>query len=473
MDDQREQQLCVLYGDLTCKMIKANSNSAYMYVPPTTPGNQLATVKQETAAPAKFSTVAPSSLSSHMGNPNLDMSFSQMHVRPHERNSVGFSSSTSFGRYDSLGRPDRARLRLNIPRSLEVLANSCDSISKCRSRSTANLQNGSLKKESVSRLKETFPCTRDEYSAPSRVEILSLISRSLLGSRKFVERWPEGRQRGDVQAERTNHAPQHFDARGGNSGWSRHLGASPAGEQNGHDRLIPDVTAITKAPASSGKLISREVRPSKRILLYEKTKSAQADSVPAKRPRQLPKRHILKKWSKDEDDRLEEGVKLYKLPNWKLIAKHVGSRSNKMCAQRWRYSLRPEIKLVTKGKWTKEEDDKLRQILSKHDCKNERTWDIASEAMGFTRNGIQCRERWKNFLDPSLRFGAWTADEDKCLMNLHGKYGKQWKKFTAVLTGRSAQRIRRRFTSLQKRASRNGLFLLEAEANNTPYMPRE
>ena len=157
------------------------------------------------------------------------------------------------------------------------------------------------------------------------------------------------------------------------------------------------------------------------------------------------------KWSKQEDKRLEEGIKLYKLPNWKLIAQHVKTRTNKMCAQRWRHAVRPELKVTRKGKWTKEEDEKLLQILSKEKCKNERTWDRASEAMGFGRNGMQCRERWNNFLDPNLRFEPWTPEEDACLLLLHTEFGNKWKMFTSTLIGRSAQRIRRRLGSLKRK----------------------
>ena len=163
------------------------------------------------------------------------------------------------------------------------------------------------------------------------------------------------------------------------------------------------------------------------------------------------KKQKKQKWSKEEDRRLQEGIKLYKLPNWKLIARHVRTRNNKMCAQRWRHALRPELKVTRKGKWTKKEDKKLIEILSKETRKNERTWDRASEAMGFTRNGLQCRERWNNFLDPSLRFEPWTAEEDACLLLLHAECGNKWQKFTTTLVGRSPQRIRRRLAKLKRK----------------------
>jgi len=173
-----------------------------------------------------------------------------------------------------------------------------------------------------------------------------------------------------------------------------------------------------------------------------------ADTAPAKRSKKASTRRI-RKWSKEEDARLEEGIELYKLPNWTLIAKHVKTRSNKMCSQRWRYNLRPESKLVRKGPWSEDEDRRLRQIVSKHTLKNESTWDRVSESMGFIRSNIQCRERWVNFLDPTLNSGPWTAKEDACLMSLCDERGNKWKKFTSILVGRSALHIRRRFDILR------------------------
>jgi len=35
------------------------------------------------------------------------------------------------------------------------------------------------------------------------------------------------------------------------------------------------------------------------------------------------------------------------------------------------------------------------------------------------RSGKQCRERWINALNPSLKTGGWTPDEDKLLFSLY------------------------------------------------------
>merc|ERR1712080_428892 len=100
---------------------------------------------------------------------------------------------------------------------------------------------------------------------------------------------------------------------------------------------------------------------------------------------------------------------------------------------------------------SKEEDERLRQIVSAYDRKTERIWELASEAMGFTRNIIQCRARWKNYLDPSLRLGPWTAEEDARLFRLHDEFGNAWKKFAPILVGRSPHRIKRRYAQLIRR----------------------
>lgn len=174
---------------------------------------------------------------------------------------------------------------------------------------------------------------------------------------------------------------------------------------------------------------------------------SRAESPAAKRAKTYSKR-TTRKWSEEEDNRLAEAVQLYKIPNWTLIAKHVKTRTCKMCSQRWRHVLRPENKHVKKGKWSKEEDETLRRLVSRYINTNERAWDMISADMHFTRNSIQCRERWTNFLDPTLNLGPWTKEEDALLMRLHAESGKKWKTFTTSLGGRSAQHIRRRFDVL-------------------------
>jgi len=167
----------------------------------------------------------------------------------------------------------------------------------------------------------------------------------------------------------------------------------------------------------------------------------------------------LSKWTEAEEKKLEEAVQKYGVSNWSAIAKHVGGkRDNRSCRQRWVLNLRPEIKMKKKtGPWSKEEMDQLREILSGLDPKDPSTWELASKAMGYSRNIKQIKGKYENFLAPNLKHGPWTKEEDAILLRLQSEFGNKWKTFESTLVGRSSERIRRRFTLLSKRSSKNSV----------------
>lgn len=147
------------------------------------------------------------------------------------------------------------------------------------------------------------------------------------------------------------------------------------------------------------------------------------------------------------------GILKYGVGNWREIAKHVRTRTNRMCAQRWQNSLRPEVRNAKKGMWMKHEDDTLRELVNKHGCKG--TWELISAGMEWSRTHKQCRERWNNYLNPKLRLEPWTEGEDAVLLNLYCEFGKLWKpkQFAAALPGRPSQCVKRRFKWLTKKCS--------------------
>jgi hypothetical protein len=75
-----------------------------------------------------------------------------------------------------------------------------------------------------------------------------------------------------------------------------------------------------------------------------------------------------------------------------------------------------------KHKFTAEEDDRLTQIVAR--C-GESNWKGIALLLG-GRTCRQCRERWKNYLDPNLRKDAWTAQEDERLLAQYQELGSQW-----------------------------------------------
>jgi transcription factor MYB, plant len=52
------------------------------------------------------------------------------------------------------------------------------------------------------------------------------------------------------------------------------------------------------------------------------------------------------------------------------------------------------------------------------------------------RTGKQCRERWFNHLDPTLKHTIWSEEEDMILLAAQAKLGNYWTKIALELPGR-------------------------------------
>lgn len=49
---------------------------------------------------------------------------------------------------------------------------------------------------------------------------------------------------------------------------------------------------------------------------------------------------------------------------------------------------------------------------------------------------LQCRERWLNHLDPNLKKGEWSKEEDAILLDAQAKWGNAWTRIADLLPGR-------------------------------------
>jgi len=159
------------------------------------------------------------------------------------------------------------------------------------------------------------------------------------------------------------------------------------------------------------------------------------------------------KWTKEETNLLSRLVNKYEgvPPDWNEIAKNFENRNGFECIRKWQtLSNHPVIK--GKGSWTVEEDNILKD---KRNLYGKKWAKIASHLPG--RQGKQCRERYVNHLDPELKKGLWTDDEEALLIVLHEKHGNRWANIAKGLPGRSDNDIKNHwYSAIQRKFQQHG-----------------
>ncbi|MED6171077.1 hypothetical protein PIB30_037278 [Stylosanthes scabra] len=116
--------------------------------------------------------------------------------------------------------------------------------------------------------------------------------------------------------------------------------------------------------------------------------------------------------------------------------------------------------VLKKGPWTTSEDAMLVDYVNKH---GEGNWNAVQKYSGLLRCGKSCRLRWANHLRPNLKKGAFTAEEERLIAELHAKMGNKWARMAAHLPGRTDNEIKNYWNTRIKRRQRAGLPLYPPE----------
>ena len=161
----------------------------------------------------------------------------------------------------------------------------------------------------------------------------------------------------------------------------------------------------------------------------------------------------LQKWTGDEVELLKKLVEQYKdtAPRWNEIAANFPNRTAIDCLTNWQTLTNPPV-IKGKGSWTAEEDNILREKRSLYG----RKWaKIAAHLPG--RQGKQCRERFVNHLDPDLKKGEWTDDEEAILIAMHEHHGNRWANISKQLPGRSDNDVKNHwYSTIQRKFQQHG-----------------
>ena len=149
-------------------------------------------------------------------------------------------------------------------------------------------------------------------------------------------------------------------------------------------------------------------------------------------------------WTPEEDQKLLQFLRSGDRANWTELVPHFQGKTAQQISERWSKVVDPAL---VKGSWTRQEDETIIEFVAQFGTRN---WTKLAELLP-GRIGKQCRERWRNHLDPGNSKEPWTPEEDEQLIQLHEQFGNQWVKIAAMMPGRSDNHIKNRWNSTLKK----------------------
>ncbi|KAF5757779.1 putative transcription factor MYB family [Helianthus annuus] len=113
--------------------------------------------------------------------------------------------------------------------------------------------------------------------------------------------------------------------------------------------------------------------------------------------------------------------------------------------------------------WSQEEDDILREQIGIHGTDN---WAIVASKFK-DKSTRQCRRRWFTYLNSDFKKGGWSQEEDMLLCEAQKIFGNRWTEIAKVVSGRTDNAVKNRFSTLCKKRAKNEAL---AKENNKFYI---
>ncbi|KAM3384132.1 hypothetical protein ACQJBY_008658 [Aegilops geniculata] len=101
--------------------------------------------------------------------------------------------------------------------------------------------------------------------------------------------------------------------------------------------------------------------------------------------------------------------------------------------------------------WSAEEDDVLRAQIAHHGTDN---WTVIATQFK-DKTARQCRRRWYNYLNTECKKGGWSREEDMLLCEAQKLLGNKWTEIAKVVSGRTDNAVKNRFSTLCKRRAKD------------------
>lgn len=168
-------------------------------------------------------------------------------------------------------------------------------------------------------------------------------------------------------------------------------------------------------------------------------------------------------WTPIEDDLLLKVVSHYRktfshpLP-WSKISEAIPNRSATICSKRYNTLLLRQGRYrqirFTLGLWTAEEDQDLLEVMAKYKVSKESSkdghipWARIGMSLKKPRTGLQVCARFTEALDPTVKRGRWSREEDQSLYDAYQLYGPRWTLVRDKVHGRTQRQCRSRWNVL-------------------------
>ncbi|KAJ3438748.1 transcription factor myb77 [Anaeramoeba flamelloides] len=160
---------------------------------------------------------------------------------------------------------------------------------------------------------------------------------------------------------------------------------------------------------------------------------------------------LLDNWTSEEDQLLINSVQRSKNIKWEQISNNFDSKT-------------PKIQKITttKGAWDKIEDEFL---LSALNILGLNSWGYASSVVP-GRSPKQCRERWRNQLNPKITQKKFTQEERELLIAKQSEYGNKWTFLSQFFEGRTGNQLKNYWHSNIKKGKQHKRTLAPKKTQN-------